>query len=159
MTTQAKAIVIAAVIVILVAGGVFFYTSQQASAPGTEGTPAVTPAPAATPTATVTPSPTPSVSGQPRPTTTPAKTPSPAPTPGGITMAQVATHNNASSCWTVIRGTVYNLTTWINQHPGGAQAILQLCGKDGTAAFEAQHGNDPRAKSVLAGFTVGVLAS
>jgi len=74
-------------------------------------------------------------------------------------MAQVAAHNSASSCWTAINGKVYNLTAWIDQHPGGPEAILSLCGTDGTAAFEAQHGGQARPEAELANFYVGPLSS
>ncbi len=73
-------------------------------------------------------------------------------------MAQVAQHNNASSCWAVINGNVYDLTQWINQHPGGPQRILMLCGTDGSAAFNGQHGGQRRPASELAGFILGPLA-
>lgn len=84
-------------------------------------------------------------------------------TPAGpkmYTSAEVAAHNTSSSCWTIINGTVYDLTTWIFQHPGGEGAILSICGVDGTQAFEGQHGNprDTRPQQLLAGFKVGTLA-
>lgn len=79
-------------------------------------------------------------------------------TSGGITMAVVATHNTASSCWTVIGGNVYDLTSWISQHPGGARAITQLCGTDGTALFEGQHAGGQRQADMLATMKIGVLA-
>ena len=79
-------------------------------------------------------------------------------TTGSYTMAQVATHNSATSCWTTINGNVYDVTTWINQHPGGKQAILSLCGVDGTAAFNGQHGGQSRPESELAAFKIGTLA-
>src|ERR1700733_8583211 len=44
------------------------------------------------------------------------------------TLAEVAEHNSATSCWTAINGGVYDVTTWINQHPGGPEHILALCG-------------------------------
>jgi cytochrome b involved in lipid metabolism len=56
-------------------------------------------------------------------------------------MAQVRANNSARSCWTVIDDYVYDLTRWIDRHPGGDDAILFLCGKDGTNAFKAQHAN------------------
>jgi cytochrome b involved in lipid metabolism len=73
-------------------------------------------------------------------------------------MAQVATHNTASNCWATINGNVYNLTSWISQHPGGEAPILGLCGKDGTSAFESQHGNNGRANAELATLKIGTLA-
>lgn len=74
------------------------------------------------------------------------------------TMADVALHANAESCWSVVRGEVYDLTNWIGKHPGGERAILGLCGKDGTSAFEGQHGGSNRPESTLASFKLGVLA-
>lgn len=77
---------------------------------------------------------------------------------GTYLMAQVAAHNNAKSCWTVINGGVYDVTSWINQHPGGPQAILSLCGKDGSALFIMQHSGDTRPQQELATFYIGKLS-
>ncbi len=73
------------------------------------------------------------------------------------TLAQVAAHADAVSCWTTIGGSVYDLTQWISQHPGGAQAILKLCGSDGTSAFQNQHGGAQRQADTLATFKIGTL--
>ena len=72
-------------------------------------------------------------------------------------MAEVATANTKSKCWTVISGKVYNLTDWITQHPGGEGAILSICGKDGTTAFNAQHGGQGRPAQELTTFLIGTL--
>jgi predicted heme/steroid binding protein len=74
------------------------------------------------------------------------------------TLAEVQKHSTQSSCWTTINGKVYDVTSWISQHPGGAQAILSLCGKDGSSAFNAQHGGQRRPANELAGFLIGSLA-
>lgn len=76
----------------------------------------------------------------------------------GYTMAQVAAANSAAKCWTAIRGDVYDLTSWVDQHPGGGDKILSICGTDGTAAFEGQHGGQRRPERELAGFKIGTLA-
>ncbi len=89
-------------------------------------------------------------------TKTVTKTPPPEPTIPSYTLAQVATHSNASSCWTIVGANVYDLTTWINQHPGGRDAILSLCGKDGTAAFMAQHGGQTRPENELNSLQIGI---
>ena len=73
------------------------------------------------------------------------------------TATDIASHNNASSCWTIVNGNVYDLTNWISSHPGGEQAILGLCGKDGTEAFMNQHGGQSRPERVLASFNIGTL--
>ncbi len=74
------------------------------------------------------------------------------------TMADVAKHNSQASCWTTISGGVYDVTSWINQHPGGPEAILSLCGADGSAAFNGQHGGQRRPEQELASFKIGTLS-
>ena len=75
----------------------------------------------------------------------------------GFTLEQITAHKDASSCWTAINGSVYDLTSWIPKHPGGSEAILWLCGKDGTEAFNKQHGGSNKIAKVLGGFKVGLL--
>lgn len=77
----------------------------------------------------------------------------------GITQSQVAQHNDASSCWTIVDGKVYDLTDWINKHPGGKSAILRLCGVDGTTAFARAHGSSRKAQSALVAFFIGDLSN
>ena len=90
--------------------------------------------------------------------------PAPTPTkateviPAGYTMKMVAENDKASSCWSVIEGNVYDLTKWINSHPGGSGAIVSLCGIDGTAKFKGMHGNQPQQASRLSGFKLGPLS-
>jgi cytochrome b involved in lipid metabolism len=77
--------------------------------------------------------------------------------PAIFTMADMASHNNEKSCYTTIRGNVYDLTSFINKHPGGSANILKICGKDGTSAFENKHGGRPKPEQELAGLQIGVL--
>jgi cytochrome b involved in lipid metabolism len=92
---------------------------------------------------------------------TPA-TPSPKPTkvnpaPTGFTLSDVENHASSSSCWTAVNGNVYDVTSFISQHPGGSRAILSLCGIDGSDAFNGQHGGQRRPASELASFKIGTL--
>lgn len=77
----------------------------------------------------------------------------------GLKMSVVAKHNSASDCWSAINGKVYNLTKWINRHPGGPQVIKNLCGTDGSAGFNGQHQGQQRPANELSGFLVGDLAN
>ena len=77
--------------------------------------------------------------------------------PSGYTMAQVKAHATASSCWTAVNGKVYDVTSWISQHPGGAGAIISMCGIDGSSAFNGQHGGQRRPATELASFLLGPL--
>ncbi|MDP9801181.1 putative membrane protein [Arcanobacterium wilhelmae] len=74
---------------------------------------------------------------------------------GSFTMAEIAKHNSAESCWVAINGTAYDLTTWINHHPGGPAVIGTMCGTDGTAAFTVQHGGEGEPAAELAQFKLG----
>lgn len=99
----------------------------------------------------------------PKPTSTKTSTPSPSPTPSetatatGYTKAQVAQKNSRTACWAIISGSVYDLTDWVNKHPGGAGAIASLCGTDATASFDAQHGGQARPSSTLEAYYLGPL--
>ena len=95
----------------------------------------------------------------PTPTSTPTSTPTPkaTATPAGYTMEKVKTNNSAASCWSVIRGNVYDLTTWIGAHPGGSGAIRGLCGTDGTAEFVAKHQGQSNPESRLSNYLLGPL--
>lgn len=77
--------------------------------------------------------------------------------PKTYTMAEVKAQVAAGQCWSVISGRVYDLSNWIEKHPGGAGAIKSLCGIDGTAKFTAMHGGDTKAESRLTTFQVGIL--
>lgn len=88
-----------------------------------------------------------------------------APTTGGTTtatktytMRQVRRHNTAANCWSAVNRKVYDLTTWISQHPGGKQAIRGMCGRNATSAFNAQHGGARNVSRILSGYLIGKLA-
>ena len=74
-----------------------------------------------------------------------------------FTLAEVAKHNTSASCYSAINGSVYDLTQWIGQHPGGQAAIKSLCGVDGSSAFNGQHGASSKPNNVLSGFKIGTL--
>lgn len=54
-----------------------------------------------------------------------------------LNMTELAKHNNASSCWLLLSGKIYDVTDFVASHPGGS-AILQGCGKDATTLFETR---------------------
>ena len=87
----------------------------------------------------------------------PVVVPTPTSQPDFYTLADVKKHSTRSDCWTAINGNVYNVTSWIGQHPGGAGAIVGLCGIDGSDGFNGQHGGQKRPASELASFKIGVL--
>jgi cytochrome b involved in lipid metabolism len=56
-----------------------------------------------------------------------------------LTLQEVALHATTDDCWASIHGNVYDLTDWVNDHPGGSIYIQSICGKDGTDLYSAQH--------------------
>lgn len=73
------------------------------------------------------------------------------------TMEDVALHKDMASCRTAIDGVIYDLTAWIDQHPWWDRNILRLCGIDGSALFNGQHGGQALQVSILAGFEIWIL--
>jgi len=50
------------------------------------------------------------------------------------TFDEVKMHNKETDCWIVINNLVYDVTKFLNEHPGGL-VILHHAGKDCTDAF------------------------
>ena len=74
-----------------------------------------------------------------------------------LTADEVKKHNSAGDCWSIIDGNVYDLTNWVDSHPGGKERITAICGKDGTSSFLGKHSNSNSAKSQLNRFELGKL--
>ncbi|KAM0232283.1 hypothetical protein ACHAP5_010803 [Fusarium lateritium] len=59
-----------------------------------------------------------------------------------IPRAEVAQHNTTESCWIVIHGTVWDVTDFLSEHPGGRTLILKSAGEDATAPYDEVHEPD-----------------
>ncbi len=78
------------------------------------------------------------------------------------TVQEVAQHSSQQDCWVIVNGKVYDATQIIPTHPGGAQAIVPLCGKDGSVAFNTKNGkgsHSPKASETLDSYFVGNFKS
>ncbi|KAK8635257.1 hypothetical protein V6N13_023134 [Hibiscus sabdariffa] len=53
-----------------------------------------------------------------------------------FTFAQVSEHNHRKDCWLIINGKVYDVTKFLEDHPGGDEVLLSATGKDATDDFE-----------------------
>ncbi|KGO56442.1 Alpha-hydroxy acid dehydrogenase, FMN-dependent [Penicillium expansum] len=56
-----------------------------------------------------------------------------------LTRQEINRHNNQETCWVVIHGAVYDVTDFLDSHPGGAAVILRCAGKDATEDFDSVH--------------------
>ena len=97
-------------------------------------------------------------SGPPASTATESQPPSDAVPAAGITLAEVQGHATVQDCWSIVSGSVYDLTEWIAKHPGGEGPIESMCGTDATAAFTGQHGGQAEPEQALARFRIGAAA-
>jgi len=57
------------------------------------------------------------------------------------TTDDIKQHDSKASCWTIISGSVYNITSFISRHPGGDE-ILRACGADATNLFKTRQTSD-----------------
>ncbi|OTA34782.1 hypothetical protein BTJ68_06021 [Hortaea werneckii EXF-2000] len=75
--------------------------------------------------------------------------------------ADVAAHNTAKSCYVTIGTKVYDVTDFLEDHPGGADLILQFAGKDVKEAMEdpISHAHSEAAWEMLDDYLVGFMAT
>jgi cytochrome b involved in lipid metabolism len=74
-----------------------------------------------------------------------------------LTAANVAKHSTATDCYLIVKGSVYNVTPFIGQHPGGRDRIIEMCGQEATEIFSAIHSNF--AWNLLKDFYIGSLVN
>ncbi|KAH0564319.1 cytochrome b5 isoform X1 [Cotesia glomerata] len=86
---------------------------------------------------------------------TPASTSTPS-TTKFYSRAEVATHNDSKSTWLIIHNSIYDVTSFLNEHPGGEEVLLEQAGKDGTEPFE-DVGHSSDAKQMVEPYKVGEL--
>ncbi|XP_015113819.1 cytochrome b5 reductase 4 isoform X1 [Diachasma alloeum] len=56
-----------------------------------------------------------------------------------ITLTELAKHNQRNDAWIAIRGIVFNVTRYMDFHPGGVPELMKGVGKDATKLFEDVH--------------------
>jgi flavocytochrome c len=59
-----------------------------------------------------------------------------------FTMEEVGKHNKKEDLWVVVKGVVLDVTNWLDEHPGGPQAIMNFMGRDATEEFEMLHDDE-----------------
>ena len=58
------------------------------------------------------------------------------------TLEEVAKHNKKDDLWVAVKGVVMDLTGWVNEHPGGPQALYSQMGKEATEEFAMLHDDE-----------------
>ncbi|KAF9158555.1 fatty acid alpha-hydroxylase [Mortierella sp. AD011] len=77
------------------------------------------------------------------------------------TLAQVQDHNNADSCWVILNNNVYDVTSFIADHPGGEELIIDYAGKDISLIMkdELSHLHSEGAYEMLDELLIGIIAT
>jgi len=70
--------------------------------------------------------------------------------------SDVSEHNSKKDLYLTIHEKVYNVTSFVDEHPGGEEVLLDVAGQDATEAFE-DVGHSDEAREILEGLFVGVL--
>lgn len=58
---------------------------------------------------------------------------------GDITLEEVQKHNTKDDLWMVYKGFVYDITQYMNNHPGGTSCLMPTNGHDMTRAYQSVH--------------------
>ncbi|KAL1960359.1 hypothetical protein VTO42DRAFT_8319 [Malbranchea cinnamomea] len=73
-----------------------------------------------------------------------------------FTYKEVSEHNTKKDLYVVIHDKVYNVSSFVDEHPGGEEVLLDVAGQDSTEAFE-DVGHSDEAREILEGLRVGTL--
>ncbi|KAF6207582.1 hypothetical protein GE061_016029 [Apolygus lucorum] len=73
-----------------------------------------------------------------------------------ISLSEVSMHDTIDDCWVVLFNKVYDVTDFIQSHPGGAEVLLEQAGRDATLAFQ-QAGHQSVSNSHLEPYRLGTL--
>ena len=57
-----------------------------------------------------------------------------------VTPSELKKHKTRDDAWTAINGNVYNMTPFMDYHPGGDDELMRVAGRDGTRLFGKNHG-------------------
>jgi len=71
-----------------------------------------------------------------------------------ITLEQLRANKSKESLYLLIHGKVYNVTKFVDEHPGGDEVLLAEGGQDATEAFE-DVGHSDEARALLPDMYIG----
>lgn len=70
------------------------------------------------------------------------------------TFDEVSAHDSVEDLWIVYDGKVYDVTKYVDEHPGGEEVVVDCAGTDATEAFN-DIGHSDEAHKILSGLLIG----
>lgn len=58
---------------------------------------------------------------------------------GEVSLEELQKHDQPDDCWMAIRGKVYNVTAYMDYHPGGVEELMRAAGTNATKLFDDTH--------------------
>lgn len=75
-----------------------------------------------------------------------------------FTPSEVAVHKEANDCWIIVGNKVYDVTPFLEEHPGGKKILLRAGGMDATKEFQKFH-NESVLTTIASKYYIGDLSS
>ncbi|KAJ8417710.1 hypothetical protein AAFF_G00225530 [Aldrovandia affinis] len=70
------------------------------------------------------------------------------------TLEEIKLHNTSKDTWLIIHDKVYDITRFMEEHPGGEEVLLEQAGADATESFE-DVGHSTDAREMLEQYLIG----
>ena len=72
------------------------------------------------------------------------------------TRDEVSMHYDEGDCWIIIAGKVYDVSLFLDEHPGGIEVIMEYAGLDATSDFEDLP-HPPEAYDMIKTYLIGEI--
>ncbi|XP_070684522.1 cytochrome b5 type B [Pempheris klunzingeri] len=72
------------------------------------------------------------------------------------TSEEIRVHNMSTDTWLIIHNKIYDITCFLEEHPGGEEVLLEQAGADATESFE-DVGHSTDAREMLQQYYIGEL--
>ncbi|KAH3392874.1 hypothetical protein KXW79_003487 [Aspergillus fumigatus] len=70
-----------------------------------------------------------------------------------FTLQEISQHNTKKDLYLIVHDKVYDCSSFVDEHPGGEEVLLDVAGQDSTEAFE-DVGHSDEAREILEGLLV-----
>ncbi|XP_017466884.1 PREDICTED: cytochrome b5 [Rhagoletis zephyria] len=69
---------------------------------------------------------------------------------------EISKHNTNKNTWLIIHNNVYDVSAFLNEHPGGEEVLIEQAGKEATENFE-DVGHSSDAREMMKKYKIGEL--